>query len=289
MKAQRILIYIAIVAIYLTSCKKGDQGPQGLQGDKGAQGERGLAGANGDDGSIIYSGTAVPTASIGKNGDYYFRTSTSLLYGPKTSDGWGTGVSLRGATGNAGASGSKILSGNVVPATTIGAVGDFYFQTNNYLFYGPKTAAGWGTAVNLRGATGTANVIYSGWQLARNFRDSTIDGTLQRVGHIYAPRVTATTMNSSVVLMYLNFGGGTFQLPYTSFAAGKASTIAYHLKNQEIVVQRFTHDGSNSISLSTGISYRYVIVPGAVVAKMKAKQIDLNNMGLVEQELSKFE
>lgn len=273
---------IAAIIMSIFACKEGDIGPQG---PAGVQGEQGIVGAKGADGSVVFSGIDVPATSIGKNGDYYFRTNTGVLYGPKAAGGWGTGTNLKGGNGTAG---SKILNGTAIPATTVGAVGDFYFQTNNYLFYGPKTAAGWGTAVNLRGATGSANVIYSGWLLARNFRDSTIDGSLTRIGHVYAPRITTDVINRAVVLVYMNFGGGTFQLPYTSFAAGKASTISSHLKANEIVVQRFTHDGTNSISLSTALSYRYVIIPGSIVAGLRNRTVDFNDYFSVEKALSEI-
>jgi|GEM_PF-374085 len=116
-----------------------------------------LKGANGADGTKIYNGVAIPTASIGGNGDYYFRTSTAQLYGPKTDAGWGTAISLIGAKGSDGvdgAAGASILAGTTVPPTTVGKTGDFYFRTNTGDFYGPKTASGWGNATNLKGTNG---------------------------------------------------------------------------------------------------------------------------------------
>ncbi|WP_394771846.1 collagen-like protein [Mucilaginibacter sp.] len=59
-----------------------------------------------------------------------------------------------GPTGATGADGTKIYSGAAAPATTVGANGDFYLNTANSDFYGPKSAAGWGTPTNLKGATG---------------------------------------------------------------------------------------------------------------------------------------
>jgi len=49
------------------------------------------------------------------------------------------------------------------------------FDATNYILYGPKTASGWGTGTVLKGATGTANVIYSAWGYASHPRDTTID------------------------------------------------------------------------------------------------------------------
>lgn len=68
-------------------------------------------------GSKIYSGSTSPSASLGFNGDYYFDTSSSDFYGPKTAAGWGNPVNLRGATGTTGAPGQK---GDPGPAGTNG-------------------------------------------------------------------------------------------------------------------------------------------------------------------------
>jgi hypothetical protein len=64
-----------------------------------------------------------------------------------------------GAAGTNGAAGATILSGNGAPATTLGNVGDFYLDLSSFMFYGPKTSAGWGTGVLIKGAPGNANVF----------------------------------------------------------------------------------------------------------------------------------
>src|SRR5690606_3798904 len=63
-----------------------------LKGAAGSTGDTGATGAKGADGSQFLSGTAAPTTQ-GKVGDFYFRTTTATLYGPKTSTGWGAGIS----------------------------------------------------------------------------------------------------------------------------------------------------------------------------------------------------
>ena len=55
-------------------------------------------GSAGADGSQIFSGTSAPGAGLGINGDYYLRTSTYDLYGPKLSGTWGTPINLKGST-----------------------------------------------------------------------------------------------------------------------------------------------------------------------------------------------
>ena len=69
---------------------KGDKGDTGAKGDKGDKGEQGVAG---QDGTTIYAGLGAPN-NIGKVGDWYIDTQNKHLYGPKTNNGWGTGISL---------------------------------------------------------------------------------------------------------------------------------------------------------------------------------------------------
>jgi hypothetical protein len=164
MKKLNYLLVLILIALFVTSCgKDGAMGPQGATGSTGATGAVGAvgpagpAGASGKDGSIIYSGTTVPASSTGVVGDFYINLTTGLLYGPKTSTGWGTGFSLKGATGTTGATGaagSKIYSGSGTPPTTTGAIGDYYLDITNYMLYGPKTATSWGSPLSLQGPTG---------------------------------------------------------------------------------------------------------------------------------------
>ena len=84
-----LLMYIAFA---MAGCE-GEQGPIGETGPQGAQGPQGIqgiAGAAGKDGGMFYSGNGAPTATLGKVGDMYLDKSTSRLYGPKTTSGWGT-------------------------------------------------------------------------------------------------------------------------------------------------------------------------------------------------------
>ncbi len=94
-------------------------------------------------GNTILSGTETPTATLGNVGDYYLRLPVYDFYGPKTAEGWGTPVSLKGAP--AGQSGSKIYSGSGTPAADKGIEGDWYIDTVNKRLYGPKTTTGWTT------------------------------------------------------------------------------------------------------------------------------------------------
>jgi hypothetical protein len=59
----------------------------------------------------------------------------------------------QGEKGEAGTAGKTILSGLATP-TTEGTLGDYYLDTDDSLFYGPKTASGWGLGVSLIGLKG---------------------------------------------------------------------------------------------------------------------------------------
>jgi hypothetical protein len=153
-------------------------GPAGPNGQTGPAGAPGPAGANGTNGSTVLSGISNPATSLGANGDFYINTSTNTLFGPKSGGVWPSGVSLvgpagpigqtgpigltgptglPGAPGPAGANGtngSTVLSGISNPATSLGANGDFYINTNTNTLFGPKSSGVWPSGVSLVGPQG---------------------------------------------------------------------------------------------------------------------------------------
>jgi len=146
-----------------------------------------LKGAPGAEGSAILSGTVAPGSALGANGDFYFRINTGDFYGPKGNAGWGTPVNLKGSVGPKGKDGATIISGAAAPTNGIGTNGDFYFQVLTGNFYGPKTAAGWGTPTNLKGANGAAGAAGS-----KIISGTGAPGTaLGRTGDFYFNRSTA--------------------------------------------------------------------------------------------------
>jgi len=107
----------------------------------------------------LYVSNVKPDSTFGVVGSYYLDLTNGVIYGPKTTN-WGNGLSLKGpagakgATGPAGAAGSKIYAGSGAPPLTTGNIGDYYLDRLNVYLYGPKTSAGWGTPVNMRGPQG---------------------------------------------------------------------------------------------------------------------------------------
>jgi len=80
-------------------------------GPQGPQGTAGTNGTNGTNGNTILFGTVTPSnTSTGVDGNFYINTSTYVLYGPKTSGVWGTGVSLMGAGVPGGGTTGQVLA-----------------------------------------------------------------------------------------------------------------------------------------------------------------------------------
>jgi hypothetical protein len=222
-------IAILLTFVLFTGCKKGDPGIAGVPGATGPTGAQGPVGPAGADGSVILSGAGAPAANLGKVGDFYLNKTNSDFYGPKTATGWGTPFLLKGATGSngsngtngaTGASGKTILSGTVAPAAALGTIGDFYLNTTTYDFYGPKTAAGWGSPFNLRGnanvKSGTftlTNADYTNGYWAVTTGSGSALGVSSRTAVKNIPGITTAIFNTGTVLIYLNVPQGLSSTP----------------------------------------------------------------------------
>jgi len=98
--------------------EKGDTGATGQKGDKGDTGATGQKGDKGDTGAAGQKGEKGNTGATGQKGD-------------------------KGEPGTPGQNGSKIYAGIGAPTINIGAVGDWYIDSQNKRLYGPKEASGW--------------------------------------------------------------------------------------------------------------------------------------------------
>jgi len=93
-------------------------------GPAGATGAAGANGTNGANGLSILNGAGIPSNSAtGINGDFYINTLNYTLFGPKTAGNWGSGASLIGDPGPAGAKGDAGATGPTGPAGSPGATG----------------------------------------------------------------------------------------------------------------------------------------------------------------------
>lgn len=74
----------------------------------------------GTDGNLLLYGNESPSDVVGNFGDYYIDSQNYLLYGPKTSSGWGVPIILKGTDGEDGTNGNTLLSGMEEPTLTLG-------------------------------------------------------------------------------------------------------------------------------------------------------------------------
>lgn len=90
------------------------------------------------------------------------------MFGPKHNDQWAAGIVLNGndgangsngSNGTPGKNGNTILSGQGLPTSAAGQVGDFYLDLSKMDFYGPKTSSSWGTPISLKPANSLSKRI----------------------------------------------------------------------------------------------------------------------------------
>lgn len=146
---------------------------------------------------------------------------------------------------------------------------------------GPEGPQGPTGPTGPQGPTGTANVIFSAWTTVANMTaitDTIIDGSNLKITHFTAPELTSQILDEGVVLVYLRFSSGTWNLPYTSDAGGKPNTIDFIAKPGDIILSRFSFDDSGSVSFSLALQFRYVLIPGGVPAG--ANIMDYDDMQL---------
>lgn len=127
-------------------------GSQGAQGSAGSIGNTGQNGADGLSGSRIFGGTGAPLSTIGATIDYYIDFNTGDLYA-KGTGAWIVVSSLKGPGGSDGTDGSEWFNGTGAPAPSLGAVNDFYINTNNGDLY-KKAGGTWGVIANIKGPEG---------------------------------------------------------------------------------------------------------------------------------------
>ena len=288
MKAQQSLILLSVIclSVLFTRCaKEADAYPQDAMG-------------------MIYNGTTTPDISKGIDGDFYLNTTTGLLYGPKTDDGWGTGFSLKGT---AGAAGSVILSGTGLPGGSTGSNGDYYIDKTNYLLYGPKTASGWGTPVSLRGPADDANVkttvftlSNTDWLYSSSYNLSTgNNGVAEGYSSRYVDQsntlITADLLKTGMVLVYFNpVAGNTAQwqpLPFsfTDTSGGFTRNYAYETAVGKVRLHFYfaklsaTPPDLSAFTIPT-TQFKVVVVAGTLTSSLKQNHINVNNYS----EVSKF-
>ena len=93
-----------VVITFSRTGDKGEPGPAGPTGPTGSDGATGVIGSTGPTGASFLSGSGVPAASLGKDGDTYLDVDTGDVY-EKSGGAWSLSGSLVGPTGVDGATG----------------------------------------------------------------------------------------------------------------------------------------------------------------------------------------
>lgn len=109
--------------------------------------------------------------------------------------------------GPQGPRGRTILSGNGSPAGTLGLEGDFYYDQNDYKFYGPKLSdTSWNGSNIVEFAT-TLNVAYStSWELSQIVGPINGEYSIQITHNLgYSPSVTIKSSSGDIVETGINY------------------------------------------------------------------------------------
>lgn len=136
----------------------GGVGPAGPVGPKGEDGATGLTGPKGD------AGTNGLTPTIGSNGNWFLGSTDTN----KPSRGATGPTGATGPAGPKGAPGSVLRFGSTVPASSLGSMGDWYYNTGSELWdvYYKSTTTQWTKIGSLKsnafGNITTGGIVASG-------------------------------------------------------------------------------------------------------------------------------
>jgi hypothetical protein len=207
-----------------------------------------LPAANAADGTLLY-GTGVPGAGTGKNTDSYINTLTGIFY-KKAGGTWSQVFSMAtgpqgpqgssGTNGTNGSNGNTVLHGIINPSNTADGVnGDFYINTSNYTFFGPKAAGVWPGGISLIPgyvigtipftAGGANPLVISAWQTGYfpvysngkflvQFKDE--DGNLQDRPDISIKRIvdrTGLPVQTAISMDQPGYPDGQIIIEYSNF------------------------------------------------------------------------
>jgi len=167
--------------------------------------------------NTIRSGSGVPSASLGNDGDFYIDLKSMNFYGPKKNKRWPLPISLRGPVGATGPSGVDGKNGTTANAT-VGAPGPA----------GPKGDTGATGPAGATGATGPAGPAGSNTGTAGPKGDTGATGATGATG----PKGDTGTAGaiqqinlSQWILSTGTAGGGSESSAFASLSAGKKYTF----------------------------------------------------------------
>ena len=137
------------------------KGATGATGATGSQGPTGSTGETGAPGSVWYTGSGLPSNSLGIDGDYYLNTQSSNVYF-KSSGTYSLVANIKGATGATGAAGATWRSGSGAPSDSLGVDGDLYLNIANGDVY-VRSSGMYSVVTNIKGPTGFTGATGATW------------------------------------------------------------------------------------------------------------------------------
>jgi hypothetical protein len=143
-----------------------------------------------------YTGTGVPSASLGVDGDLYLDTATGNVY-QNTAGVWAVISTVAGA-------GATWYSGRGSPASSLGNNGDFYLQTNNGQIW-EKLAGTW-TKVQAVSTTASGDA----WTTVIKPADQSIanQAALQNDTDLFFATVAGAIYRVELFIVYASPAGG---------------------------------------------------------------------------------
>lgn len=92
--------------------------------------------------NTIHQLTAAPGAGLGTTGDIAFDTTNKYVY-LKTASGWSTGRLVVSSS-------ITVVVGSAAPTGSDGSDGNYFYDSVNFMFYGPKAAGAWPAGKHMR-------------------------------------------------------------------------------------------------------------------------------------------
>ena len=209
---------------------QGPAGPTGPTGPQGPVGPTGPAGAAGSSGNTVLSGTSGPTAAQGNNGDFFLRTDSSCLYGPKASGAWpGSCTPLIGPQGAAGAQGQGFnfrsawqanTTYNAYDVVTYG--GQTYEADHSFTSGSSFNAGNWNVwaqmgATGATGPTGPTGPQGPRYLNALGTAAKCLSGTAGPAFSLPVSGAPAAVCESDGIQAYLDFAANSAQAAYDRF------------------------------------------------------------------------
>lgn len=157
---------------------------------------------------------------------------------------------------------------------------------------GPAGSNGAAGAQGPKGDPGTANVIYSAWLDVTFEADTVHDGTaidtLGFFASIDAPQIDSAMLAGGEIKVYINLNDASdpfiSPLPYTDLFNG--ITISSDFTSQSIQLYSNIDAGTITIDGTKYQQYRYILVPGSVLAGRTASSIDWKDYKQVKAYLN---